>query len=155
MLSVKIADVGKNYIFKWPGGQKETYHYFVEYTTKAEDGRHVARLGFCERRVYGKDRIRIVIWIDEHPHAEFLGADDFKSSGEVLSEIKIPGQIGERICRYPRESVPERYAMFSLVGLPRRVKYKGVHKAWAVVANIADHRTLIALAGLKRLERRK
>ena len=102
-----------------------------------------------------KKRIRVIIWIDEHPHAEFFGTDDYESSGEVLSEIKVPGDKGERICRYPDESVPERYSLFNVVGLPLRGQDPGVHRAWAVVANIAVHKTLVALAGLRRLERNR
>jgi len=45
--------------------------------------------------------------------------------------------------------------MFNIEGLPLRVQNSGVHRAWAVVANIADHKTLIALAALRRLERRR
>jgi hypothetical protein len=36
----------------------------------------------------------VVIWINDHPHAEFIGADDFDVSGELLSEIKVPGERG-------------------------------------------------------------
>jgi hypothetical protein len=94
-----------------------------------------------------------VIWIDGHPQAEFLGADDYGKSGEVLSEIKVPGGRGERICRYPDEAIPERYGMFEVEGLPIRVSGSGVHGAWGVVVNIGDHKSMVALAGLRRLER--
>jgi hypothetical protein len=39
--------------------------------------------------------------------------------------------------------------------LPNRIQAPKVHNAWAVVANIADHKTLIALAVLKKLERER
>jgi len=156
MRIVKVKNVGKNFKFQWPTPVgSETYDYFIEYEAVAEDGKHDVRIGFCKREIYGKNRIKVVVWIDEYPHAEFLEADDFENSGEVLSEIKIPGDKGERILRYPEESIPERYAQFNVVGLPLRVQGPGVHKAWAVVANIADHKTLIDLAALKRLERER
>jgi hypothetical protein len=60
--------------------------------------------------------------MDEHPHAGFLRADDFQDSGKALSEIKILGNKGERILPYPEEPVPERYAMFNVVGLSLRVQ---------------------------------
>jgi hypothetical protein len=107
------------------------------------------------RPTYGRDRRRIVVWIDNHPHVEFLGADDFGQTGEVLAEIKIPGDKGERMCRYPDEAVPERYAGLSVVGLPTRVSGPGVHQAWAVITNIANHSALVALAALRRLERER
>jgi hypothetical protein len=99
--------------------------------------------------------MRVVVWIDDHPHAEFVGADDFDHSGDVLSEIKVPGDPGERICRYREEPVPERYAGLPVIGLPTRITGTGVHGAWAVMANVSDHRTLIALAALRRLERNR
>jgi len=71
----------------------------------------------------------------------------------VLSEIKVRGEVGEPICRYPEEAVPDRYIMFHVTGLPLRVNAKGVHGAWAVVANISDHESMIALAALKMSER--
>ena len=77
------------------------------------------------------------------------------SSIDVVSEIKVPGNAGERICRYPDEPIPERYSGLPVVGLPVRVSGPAVRNAWAVVANIADHRVLFALAALKRLERNR
>jgi len=154
MRIIKMKDAGRNFTYQWPEGT-EAYDHFVEYEATAEDGKHNVKIGFGKRYTYGRERIRVVIWIDDHPHAEFLGVDDFENSGEVLSEIKVPGDVGERICRYPDEPIPERYAMFNVEGLPIRVQGPGVHNAWAVVTNIADHRTLTALAALRRLERRR
>ena len=90
MRIVKMKDAGRNSTYQWPQGL-EKYDYFVEYEALAEDGRHTIKIGFCERFTYGRNRIRVIIWIDEHPHAEFFGADDYENSGEVLSEIKVPG----------------------------------------------------------------
>jgi hypothetical protein len=111
------------------------------------------RIGFGTRTTYGRARKRVVVWIDGQPHAEFVGADDFDRSGEVLAELKVPGDHGERLCRYPDEAVPERYAAFPIAGLPTRIGGPGVHNAWAIVANVGDHRILCAVAALRRLER--
>jgi len=151
---LRIRNVGKNYTYVWPPPEgSETFDYFVEYDAIAEDDQHIVRAGFCKRHAYGKNRMRVVIWIDGYPHAEFVGADDFDRSGEVLSEIKIPGDRGERSCRYPNEPIPARYAMFNVEGMPTRVKGPRVRRVWAVIASIADHKTLIILAALRRLER--
>ncbi len=89
--------------------------------------------------------------------AEFVGAEDFEQTGEVLSLIKVPSEEGpgERNCRYPEEAIPERYAAFPVVGFPNRVSGVGTRNAWAVVANVGDHRTLCALAGLRWQERQR
>lgn len=116
--------------------------------------RHPDR-GLIRRRPFdaGQQRKRVILWIDGHPQAEFVGTDDFEYSGDLVSEIKVPGEAGERMCRYPEESIPERYSGLPVIGLPTRVTGPGVHSAWAVLANIANHRLMIALPALRRSER--
>jgi hypothetical protein len=152
MQVVRVEAVGQDYVYQWPAGQ-ETFSWWVEYRARTTDRDHRVRVGFGTREVYGRERIRIVVWIDGNPSAEFFGADDFAESGEVLSEVRVPGERGERICRYPDEAVPERYLMFGPVGLPTRVRAQGVHNAWAVAASIADHHRMVVLAALRNLER--
>ncbi len=153
MQIINVLETGADFTYRWPGGTSEAYPQWIRYRAVAADGEHDVRIGFGTRATYGRPRCRVVVWIDGHPHAEFLGADDFERSGDVLSEIKVPGEKGERICRYPDEAVPERYSGLPVAGLTTRVSGSGVHNAWSVVANIADHRVLFALAALRRLER--
>lgn len=151
MQLLDVVEVGTDYDYRWPGGNVESYPHWIEYRAAGADGEHRVRIGFGVRAVYGRDRKRVVVWFDARPQAEFLGADDFEHSGDVLSEIKVPGDTGERI--YPQEAVPERYSGLPVAGLPTRVSGPGVHGAWAVVANVSDHRVLFSLAALRRLER--
>lgn len=153
MQIINLTKTGKNFKFIWPGNQKEIYANWVEYRAVAEDGDHKVRIGFGERFVYGLERLRVVVWIDGYPQAEFFSADDFEASGDVLSEIKVHSGKAEIMCRYLDAAIPERYTVFNTIGLPTRVNAKGIHNAWAVVTNISDHRTMIGLAALKRLER--
>lgn len=153
MQLLDILATGSNHVYRWPSGYEEPYPHWIEYRALASDGEHAVRVGFGLRTTYGRARKRVVVWIDGHPQAEFLAADDFDRSGDILSEIKVPGNAGERICRYLEEPIPERYAGLPVVGLTTRVSGAGVHNAWAVVANIADHRILFALAALRRFER--
>jgi hypothetical protein len=153
MQILTVVAAGKDYEHHWPGGN-ETYAAWIDYEAIAEDGPHTVRIGFGTRPVYERERVRIIVFIDGHPHAEFFGADDFEKSGDVLSEIRIHGTTGEPMCRYLEDAIPERYTTLNVVGMPTRVKAKGVHNAWAVVASIADHRTMIGLAALRRLERK-
>ncbi len=154
MLLKDVVGLASDWEYVWPGADREVYGSCVDYRAIAWDGEHEVRVGFGMRPTYGQDRKRVVIWIDGYPEAEFLGADDFNATGDVLSEIRVPGDSRDRMCRYPDEAVPERYCAFPVIGLPARVTGPKVHNAWAVVANIGDHRVLCALAGLRRLERR-
>lgn len=150
-----VTSTGTDYLHRWPSGTEEPYPFWIDYRANASDGVHRVRVGFGMRPTYGQDRKRVVVWIDGQAQCEFLVADDFDRSGDVLAELKVPGDRGERICRYPDEAVPERYSALPVLGLPTRVSGPGVHEAWAVVANVADHRTMIALAALRRLERNR
>jgi hypothetical protein len=57
------------------------------------------------------------------------------------------------MCEYPEEGIPAIYSNFTVEGLPNRIKVKGVHNAWSVVANISDHKTMISLAFLRKKEK--
>jgi hypothetical protein len=153
MQVLDVIGTGKNFQYQWPEGP-EIFQHWIEHRARSERGMHIIRIGFGTRHTYGQDRRRVLVWIDKHPHAEFVGADDFENSGDVLAEVKVPGARGERMCRYPDESVPARYAGLPVVGLPTRVQSTGVHNAWAIVVNVSDHRILAALAALRRAERK-
>jgi hypothetical protein len=155
MQILDVGSEGSDYQYKWPSGDYESYPHWIDYRSLASDGEHLVRIGFGIRKVYGQDRKRVVVWIDGQPQAEFLGADDFEHSGDLLSEIRVPGDQGERMCRYPEEPIPERYSGLPAAGLPTRVAGPGVHNSWAGVANIASHQILVALAALRRTERNR
>ncbi len=153
MQVISVAGAGSDFEFRWPGNTIEKYAAWIAYNALSEDGPLEVKIAFGKRKAYGTDRVRVLVLIGGHPHAEFSGADDYEITGEVLSEIKIHGEVGEPICRYPENRVPDRYAAFNVVGMPTRVSAKGVHNAWAVVANISDHKAIIAFAALRRAER--
>jgi hypothetical protein len=153
MQLLDVIGAGKKYKYHWPVGS-ELFDHWIEYRAKTGRGTQTVRIGFGVRQTYGQDRRRVVVWLNGRPSAEFVGADDFDNSGDVLAEIRVPGQKGERMCRYPEDAVPERYAGLPIIGLPTRVSGSGVHQAWAVIANVSDHRMLVALGALRETERR-
>lgn len=153
MLLLDVQEAGIEYAYIWPDGNQEDYGQWIEYRALGPIAEHMVRIGFGIRPAYGSPRKRVVVWIDGHPHVEFVGADDFDRSGDVLAEIKVPGERGLRVCRYPDEPVPANHAPLPVVGLPTRITGPYVHRAWAIVANIGDHRTLCAAAGLRRIDR--
>lgn len=155
MQFLDVVGAGKNYRHTWPDGSREPYASWVDYRARSTHSEHIFRVAFGWRDTYGQRRRRVLVMIDGHPHAEFVGADDYEQSGEVLSEVKVPGNRGERMCRYPDEAVPERYSGLPVVGLPTRIIEAGVHKAWAIVVNVSDHRMMCTLAALRRVERER
>ena len=129
MQLLDVVAVGENYSHRWGDGSHELYPHWIEYRAIAADGEHRVRIAFGKRSTYGRDRRRVVVLIDGYPQVEFLGADDFDQSGDVLAEIKVPGTTGERICRYREEAIPERYSGLPVAGLVTRVTGSGVHNA--------------------------
>jgi hypothetical protein len=47
---------------------------------------------------------------------------------------------------------PDLYATFDLVKFKSRVNQRGAKDNWAIVANISDHKRMIALAAIVRIE---
>lgn len=152
MQLLDIVAAGTDYVFRTPNGVEELFSQSIDYRAFGEDGYHRIRIGFKVSPIYDRDRRSIVIWFDDQLTADFVSADDFERTGDVLSEIRLPGNEGKRICRYPDEAIPERYLGLPVVGLPTRINGSGVHHAWSVVANIADHRVMVTLAAFRRLE---
>lgn len=154
MQIVNVRNVNNNFFFKWPDGSKERYDIAIDYDAISVDGKHVLRIGYCMRETYGRPRRRVVVWIDDYPYAEFLEADDFDVSGELLSEIRFydKDKDSKRMCRYKDDRLPERYMSFTVDSMKRRIQEDGVHDAWAVVTNVADHFTMASLAALRRYE---
>ncbi len=72
MQLLDIAGVGVDHIYKWPSGKEEPYPHWVEYRAAAVDGEQRVRIAFDMRSTYGRERRRVVVWIDNYPQAEFL-----------------------------------------------------------------------------------
>jgi len=154
MQVLDILRVTDNYNFKWPGGDIEKFDSAITYKAFSNAGNHEMTIGYSCRNTYGNNRRRVVVWIDNYPYAEFLAADDFNITGEVLSEIRFSDDKGEskRMCRYASDAIPQRYSMFRVDSLKRRVTGERVHEAWVIVVNISDHITMLALAGMRKYE---
>ena len=153
MQIVNLRKVLQNFDYNWPN-DVENFDNGIEYDAVSADGEHVLRIGYCWRQAYGKNRRRIVVWIDDYPYAEFLAADDFDVSGDVLSEVRFYDEetVSKRMCRYNDDVLPERYTVFKTDSMKRRIVGQSVHDAWAVVTNVSDHHTMAALAAMRRYE---
>jgi hypothetical protein len=149
---VSFLGIKENFEYQWFDTIEK--YTIIQYIAIDEEGRHEINIGYTERETYGLNRKRVVVFVDGYPHAEFVAADDFDKTGDLLSEIRLI-QKDEylEMCSYPEEGIPALYANFNVEGLPNRIKTKGVHNAWSVVANVSDHKAMIALAFLRKHEK--
>lgn len=143
----------KDFKYRWP--DEVQYFSACEYKAVSEDGLHSVRIGVREKIKYGKKRKMVVVWIDRYPFTQFVGTDDFDSSGEVVSEIKFfdsaSGKFRRCLCK--KYGIPPQFADFKVVRLQDRVNAPGVPDVWAVVADIDDHEQIAEYAGLRRQEK--
>jgi hypothetical protein len=147
MQPLELIGVERDYSYRWlDKGEGKVDNYPQSIVYRVGGVNQMVRLGFASEHRYGRERKRVIVWIEGHATC-FLGADDFESSGDVLFEINTPGQL--TMCRYP-EPVPEPYQALILVEFKNRISGPGVPNAWAVVANIADHLTMIRTAIARR-----
>ena len=152
MKITSFLGVKEDFEYQW--FDKIEIYTMIQYIALDKDGKHEVQIGQTEREAYGLNRKRIVVFIDGYPYAEFVAADDYDKTGDLLSEIRLL-QEDEYLdmCEYPEEGIPAIYANFNVEGLPNRIKAKGVHNAWSVVANISDHKAMISLAFLRKKEK--
>ena len=153
MQIINLRNTLHNFDYEWPK-DIESFDNGVEYDAISATGSCVVKIGYCWRQAYGRNRRRVLVWIDDYPYAEFIAADDFNISGEVLSEIRFYDKESQskKMCRYGQDSVPQRYAVFRCDSMKRRISGERVHDAWAVVANISDNYTMAALAAMRKYE---
>lgn len=147
MRALDIIAVGIDYEFTWfDHGEHKVVNYphYIEYRVQGVED--PARVGFGHETRYGCERRRVIVWVDGHATG-FLGADDFKVTGEMVHGLYLPGQ--RAICRYT-EPKPEDYSGLTLIEYKSSIRAPKVPHAWAVVANIADHATMIRAAIARR-----
>lgn len=144
MRIVGLSQVGIDYHHQFVRGGSLSFPAWIEYLARAEGRDHSVRIGFSFINRHRSDRVLAVVWIDGQVYAEFIGADDFYISGEILDSFD--GQ------RYPGTGIPDKYAAFNMVDFKTRVKNNS-QNVWAIVSNISDHQTMIALAAIRRIKR--
>ncbi len=152
MLVLDECGAGTDYDYKWPT-YVERFKTWIDYRIQVDGEQHRVRIGFGSWHTFGRQRTHVVVWIDQIPLLELHSADDFETSGEVLAQIILYDGGKKHMCRFPNDAIPERYASFRCVGLPERMRVKGVWNSWAVVTTLDDHKTMIMLARLRQMER--
>lgn len=135
----------KPFEHRWPekkGQPKTPEHFDKAYaaTTSTSTGTKKIRLGFS----YGKvdKRRKSTVFVDGRPMVRFKAADDFDSSGLMLSIIKMSDRKQLR----PDEPVPPEYSDFRIEQYRTYIDETYNSKNMAVVCDKDDLQTMAAHA---------
>jgi hypothetical protein len=133
--------------YQWPEARERYSRYRVFMgMTRSEGVVHIGLGETTRKKKWGRERKYTVAFLSsgapQKPLAEFLGADDYKESRELVAVIR--GSDGGRRMYGPGDALPEIYEEhFRTQMYDDRVVYPGVwHKA-VVIAREDDHATML------------
>ena len=133
--------------YQWPEGRDRysPYRVFMG-TTRSEGVIHIGLGETVRKKKWGRDRKYVVAFLSsgspQKPLAEFLAADDYAKSKELLAVIR--GSDGGRRMYGPGDPLPEIYTeRFRTEMYDDRVEYPGVWKRVVAVAREDDHATML------------
>jgi len=118
--------------YKWPK-ETEAFENGFETTRSIEGHTRTFKIGFTNRKAAGKERRRVVVWMDNWPLVEFAGSNDYESDGLLASVIKIKG--GKQLRTSAK--IPEEYKGFRIARYDSIVQgpYASQHMAVIVQSN--------------------
>jgi hypothetical protein len=133
--------------YQWPEDRDRysPYRVFMG-TTRSEGVVHIGLGETVRTKKWGRDRKYVVAFLSsggpQKPLAEFLAADDYAKSRELVAVIR--GSDGGRRMYGAGDSLPEIYAeRFRTEMYDDRVDYPGVWKRVVAVAREDDHVTML------------
>ena len=113
--------------FRWPNGL-EHFESGWSYQLSNRGEIHQVRHGVGSREVYGRKLVHTVTWLDGHVQVEGVEADDYPSTGALISLLRHPDKKMIRTI----EEVPADYVGFKVVEHRREVEAKGSRYCFAV-----------------------
>jgi hypothetical protein len=144
--------------YQWPDGRERYSRYRVFMgTTRSEGVVHIGLGETVRKKKWGRDRKYVVAFLGtgspQKPLAEFLAADDYAKSRELLAVIR--GSDGGRRMYGPGDALPEIYEQhFRTQMYDDRVDQPGVWKRVVAVAREDDHVTMLNHALIQGRRRR-
>jgi hypothetical protein len=133
--------------YQWPDGRERYSRYRVFMgTTRSEGVVHIGLGETVRKKKWGRDRKYVVAFLGtgspQKPLAEFLAADDYAKSRELVAVIR--GSDGGRRMYGPGDALPEIYEEhFKTQMYDDRVEHPGVWKRIVAVAREDDHVTML------------
>jgi hypothetical protein len=142
----QLVDQREGQVYKWPELLEHYDRYDVYRGETEREGTIFIALGSTVRRgAWGMDRIYVVSFLSQRapqtPLAEFLAADDYAETGELIAVIR--GSDGGRKMYGPAEDLPPVYAQFRIAPYRDRVQVKGSWNKLAVVTAGSDTDTIL------------
>jgi hypothetical protein len=137
----QLVDRREGQVYKWPETLEHYDRYDVYRGETQGEGTVFISLGWTMRRgAWGADRVYVVSFLSQRapqtPLAEFLAADDYAETGELIAVIR--GSDGGRRMYGPTQALPPAYAQFRIATYRDRVQARGAWNKLAVVAAETD-----------------
>lgn len=134
--------------YKWPWNRE---HYDEAYSGTVHVGNEAstAQIGFTTREAAGKLRRRAIVFIDRYPMVEFVAADDFEESKNMVSLVKR--ENGKQV--RPGEPTPVQYHGLRVEPYRKHVTGPYASTNLAVVCRSNDHTAMVEHALIRRRAR--
>jgi hypothetical protein len=141
-----LVDHREGQVYRWPKLLEHYDPYQVYRGETQREGTVFISLGWAMRRgAWGMDRRYVVSFLSQRapqkPLAEFLAADDYAETGELIAVIR--GSDGGSKMYGPVEDLPPAYAGFRIATYRDRVQVKGSLNKLAVVTAETDTDTIL------------
>jgi hypothetical protein len=137
---------GEGESYRWPEERDHYSRYRVFMgVTRSEGVVHIGLGETIRKKRWGRNRKYVVAFLSsgspQKPLAEFLAADDYKETRELVAVIR--GSDGGRRMYGPGDPLPEIYEGFRTQMYDDRVDHAGVWHKVVVVAREDDHATML------------
>jgi hypothetical protein len=137
---------GEGESYRWPE-ERDLYSRYRVFmgVTRSEGVVHIGLGETIRKKRWGRNRKYVVAFLSsgspQKPLAEFLAADDYKETRELVAVIR--GSDGGRRMYGPGDPLPEIYEGFRTQMYDDRVDHAGVWHKVVVVAREDDHATML------------
>lgn len=141
----QLVDHREGQVYRWPELLEHYDRYEVYRGQTHREGTVFISLGWAMRDRWGMDRRYVVSFLSQQapqaPLAEFLAADDYAETGELVAVIR--GNGGGSKMYGPTDDLPSAYSGFRIVTYRDRVQVKGSLNKRAVITAETDTDTIL------------
>ena len=141
-IDIKIQPTSA-FSYHWPNGLV-TYEQAYDGEVSINERRFYLQVGIRNRESFGRNRGRIVIFLDKYPVAEFVETDVDDSYVSLL-----PGSENPRSNLRPDQDIPREFRDFKTAIMVDLMDGPGVYKAQVAVIERTDINSMVKFAALK------